>query len=157
MEPGELFVAIEREVEVQALRVHPPVRATIEDAVVGRVDLALLVWPEHRVTRFHERMCAAAHEAGADGVETRVHLSCLLGEERGHPLQARNGTGRLGLEDMERELVRPLRGTAIELELDEALLVDEHSVGVRPRLARFAVDDRPLDLDAEALPDPQGV
>ncbi len=131
---------------MQALRVDPAVRATIEDAVVRRVDLPLLVGPEHRVARLHERVSAATHEAGAEGAQALVHLSSLLGEERGHPLQTRNGTRGLGFEDVERELVRPLRRTAIEFDLNAALVVHEHSVGVGTRISRLAIDDRPLDL-----------
>ena len=57
MESAELLGTIKGQVEVATLQVAPPVPLAAEHTVVGRVDVAPLVGPQHRVAgRIHQRM-----------------------------------------------------------------------------------------------------
>ena len=73
MQPGELLVVREREVEVHRLQVRPPVPTAVEDPVQRRVDDAVLVRPQDGLPGgVHPRMHAGRKEAGAERREDLV-------------------------------------------------------------------------------------
>ena len=57
MEPAELVIVRERQVEMGALQIAPTVSAAVEDPVVQGIYLVVIVWPDHGFgERVHERM-----------------------------------------------------------------------------------------------------
>ena len=79
VQPRELHVVRERQIDVRALDVGPAVPPAIENAIVGLIDLAVLLGPEHRLDgRLHPWMHAGGHQACRHGLERAVGVADLV-------------------------------------------------------------------------------
>jgi hypothetical protein len=159
VEPAELVVVGEGQVDVRALEVAPAVAPAAEDAVVGAVDLVVLVRPEAVSRGVHPGVHRRGHEAafmGSSSVDPRTWpgTSSARPSSDGGPLG-------LELDDVEGELVRPRDGAAGTVGLDSATsapaLPSEELVADGRHVERVAVDDHVLEFDAEGVEQAEGV
>ncbi len=156
VQPGELGVVGKRQVQMDGLQVGPAVPAAIEDAVERLVDEAVIVRPNHHLAvRVHPGMHGGGQQPGPERLEEGIDAADAgveLGGKRG---QRAGRLGRLQLDDVGRQLVRP--GDLADLDVGDDLAGDglEHSIGDRPHVERPGVDDHVLQLDAERFKEVQ--
>jgi len=152
VQAGELGVAVEGEVGVDALQVRPPVPARAEDAVEGAVDGVVLVRPQHGLPLgIHPRVRGGRHETAADGhqdVSDGGDVACERGVEAAEP--ARRPVG-LQLDHVVDELVGPRQVALLDLGDIVAGHREENLVGGGEHVERVGVDDHVLELDPEAF------
>ena len=151
MQPGELVIVGEGQVEVHALQVGLAVLPAAEDAVVGLVDGRVVVGPQ---TRFgggvHPRMHAARHEAGTEGRQQPVDDADLGLEAGGKGFERGLGADVLELDEMQHDLVGPAEASAIDVQPHASRGRPQQGVGDRHDRQRLAIHDHVFQLDAVA-------
>jgi len=114
VQPPELLVARERQVDLHALEVGPAVALAAEDPVERVVDLARAMRPELDVVRVHPRVHRGRHEPAALCVELGIRERNVRREVRVQAVERRPGAVALELDDVQRELVVPGDGAVLE-------------------------------------------
>jgi hypothetical protein len=151
MEPCELVIAPEGQIDVHALEIGPAMPLAIEDAVEGLVYLAVLVGPQHGfLGRVHEGMGACGHEPSAEPFQDGIHLAHMGGENGGQSRQGRGRAVAFELDHMGHQLIGP--DQLAHVGIGRAFLAGgrgQDLVGHGQNGQGLAVHDHVFDLDAE--------
>ena len=148
VQPRELLVAGERQIDLQALEVRPAVALAREDAVERVVNDASAVRPELDVVRVHPRVHRRRHEPQALAAELVIREPYVVGERLAEARERRPRPVALELDDVQRELVVPRDVAVRELVGQLAGGRLEELVGGRRHVEALAVDEHVLDLEA---------
>jgi hypothetical protein len=151
MNPCELVVVREREVDVCALQVRPTMSSTIEDAVERLIDHVVLMRPKARLAEgVHPGMHSPGQEGAPEGREQVPDLVHLLAEDSTGGHEIRDGTSRLDLDDVEGEFVGPRGFASLNVHVLRAPDQIQQLVRHRANVEGRSIDDHVFDLDPVA-------